>query len=89
MSNPATAKQQQPSTSSRDWMCLYLSKKLGVSPDQVDTKKTFDSFGLDSAEAVRMVGDLEDFLGRRLSPSLPYKYPTIEALSQHLDAGKS
>ncbi|MDC0708304.1 acyl carrier protein [Stigmatella sp. ncwal1] len=87
MSNPAVAK--QPSAGSRDWMCHYLAKKLGVSPDQVDTKKTFDSFGLDSAEAVRMVGDLEDFVGRRLSPSLPYKYPTIEALSQHLDAGKS
>ncbi|OJH42514.1 hypothetical protein BON30_04795 [Cystobacter ferrugineus] len=69
-------------------MCNYLARKLGVTPEQVDTKKTFDSFGLDSAEAVRMVGDLEDFVGRKLSPSLPFKYPTIEALSQHLDAGK-
>ncbi|PTL75091.1 polyketide synthase [Vitiosangium sp. GDMCC 1.1324] len=70
-------------------MCNYLSRKLGIPSEQVDIKKTFDSFGLDSAEAVRMVGDLEDFVGRRLSPSLPYKYPTIEALSQYLEAGKS
>ncbi|WP_222841915.1 acyl carrier protein [Cystobacter ferrugineus] len=86
MSNPTIAQTQ--SADSRAWMCNYLARKLGVTPEQVDTKKTFDSFGLDSAEAVRMVGDLEDFVGRKLSPSLPFKYPTIEALSQHLDAGK-
>ncbi|WP_395807163.1 acyl carrier protein [Archangium minus] len=86
MSSAAVAKKQ--TGECREWMCNYLARKLGIPSEQVDTKKTFDSFGLDSAEAVRMVGDLEDFVGHRLSPSLPYKYPTIDALSQHLEAGK-
>jgi acyl carrier protein len=31
-----------------------------------------------------MTGDLEDWVERKIDPTLLYDYPTIEALSQHL-----
>jgi acyl carrier protein len=31
-----------------------------------------------------MSGDLEDWVGRKIDPTLLYDYPTIETLAQHL-----
>ena len=87
MSNNAVSR--KPSEDINGWMRDYLARKLNIAPEQIDTTESFDTFGLDSADAVRMIGDLEDFLGRRLSPSLAYKYPTIEAMSKYLADGKS
>ena len=44
----------------------------------------FDRYGLSSMTAVLMTGEMEDWLGRTLDPTLPYDYPTIETLSQFL-----
>lgn len=68
----------------RGWMTDYLVKHLGLGEDGIDINRPLDEYGIDSAQAVRMIGDLEDYLGRELSPSLPYRFPTIEALSAHL-----
>ena len=87
MSNNAVAR--KPPEDITSWMCNYLGRKLNLAPDKIDPQESFDTFGLDSADAVRMIGDLEDFLGRRLSPSLAYKYPTIDAMSRYLADGKS
>ena len=35
-------------------------------------------------QAVGLAGELEDWLGRPLSPTLVYEHPTIEALARHL-----
>ncbi len=37
-------------------------------------------------DAVSLSGDLEDYLSRRLSPTLLYQYPTINKLAEHLAA---
>jgi acyl carrier protein len=62
----------------------YLAQKTGGSAAEIDRTRRFDRMGLDSADAVRMVGEIEDFVGRPLSASLPYSYPTIEKLVRHL-----
>lgn len=66
------------------WMTDYLAAQLKVDRASLDIRTPLDECGVDSAAAVRMMGDLEDYIGRELSPSLPYEYPTIEALSEHL-----
>lgn len=66
------------------WMVSYLAELLEIEPDEVDAKIPFDQYGLDSAAAVGMTGDMEDWLGQRLDPTLLYDYPTVEALAQHL-----
>ena len=47
-------------------------------------RRPFAGFGLGSLQAVGLAGDLEDWLGRPLSPTLVYEHPTIEALARHL-----
>jgi acyl carrier protein len=66
------------------WLVAHIAELLGAAPQQIDTSVEFDSFGLDSAAAVAMTGELEDYLGRDIDPSLAYDYPTIEKLSRRL-----
>ena len=86
MSNNAVSRRTSQDIAS--WMRNYLANKLAVTSDKIDPQESFDAFGLDSADAVRMIGDLEDFVGRRLSASLAYKYPTIETMSRYLESRK-
>ncbi|KWZ48545.1 polyketide synthase [Burkholderia savannae] len=66
------------------WMTGYVAARLRTDSSAIDVNKQFVEYGLDSADAMRMVGDLEDYLGFELSPSLPYQYPTIDSLARAL-----
>lgn len=41
-------------------------------------------YGLDSVTAVGLAGELEEWLGRQITPTLIYDYPTIAGLIQYL-----
>ncbi len=69
---------------SQDWLISKLSDLLGLDSSEIDVNEAFASFGIDSAQAVGICGDLEIWLGRRLPPTLLYDYPTIQLLSEHL-----
>lgn len=66
------------------WLVSYLAELLEIEPDEVDVNIPFNRYGLDSSAAVGMTGDLEEWLGYDLDPTLIYDYPTIEALAGHL-----
>ncbi|HEY9740892.1 MAG TPA: acyl carrier protein [Coleofasciculaceae cyanobacterium] len=68
----------------QSWIVSYLAQLLDIDPDEVNVTIPFDHYGLDSSAAVGMTGDLEDWVERKIDPTLLYDYPTIEALSQHL-----
>ena len=69
------------------WMVARVAEALAVPPEQIDVREPFASFGLDSRTAVSLSGDLERWCGRRLSPTLVWDYPTIEAVTQYLADG--
>jgi acyl carrier protein len=71
------------------WMQEYAANLLKVPVSSVSTTDSFDTLGLDSASAVALIGDLEDWLQFELSPSLAYDYPTIEKLALALVSLKS
>jgi acyl transferase domain-containing protein/acyl-CoA synthetase (AMP-forming)/AMP-acid ligase II len=66
------------------WFVSQLSDEFGLSPTEIDISRPFAFYGLDSVQAIRLTTALEAWLGRTLSPTLAYEYPTIEILSQHL-----
>jgi acyl carrier protein len=66
------------------WIVEYLAQLLEVDPADVDVTIPFDRYGLDSAAAVGMTGELADWLDHEMDPTLLYDYPTIESLVQHL-----
>lgn len=68
------------------WIKEYIAKLLHVPSVEVDPNVTFARLGLDSASAVALAGDLEDWLGVEIDPTMPYDYPTIKQLAGALAA---
>ena len=66
------------------WIVAYLADLLEVDSDEIEVTIPFDRYGLDSSAAVGLTGDLEDWLGCELDPTLLYDYPTVEALVKNL-----
>ena len=69
-----------------DWIVAYLANLLETDPEEIEVTVPFDSYGLDSSAAIAMTGDLEDWLGVEIDPTLFYEYPTVSALVEHLAA---
>jgi acyl carrier protein len=68
------------------WLTERLATGAKVAPQEIDANQTFAQYGLDSMQVARFAGDLEDWVGRELEPTLVYDYPNIDALSRHLAA---
>ncbi|MFA6110075.1 MAG: AMP-binding protein, partial [Candidatus Latescibacterota bacterium] len=66
------------------WLIDRLAGRLGLAPDQLEVGRPLAEYDLDSLAAVRLSGELGEWLGRELSPTLVYDYPTIRALAQYL-----
>jgi acyl transferase domain-containing protein len=63
-----------------------LGGVLRMPPAQLDVRRSFGSLGLDSLLALELRNRLEAALALALPASLAWNYPTIEALTIHLDA---
>jgi amino acid adenylation domain-containing protein len=70
------------------WLAAKVAHPLGVRPDDIDISAPLAGFGIGSLQAVRLAGELEEWLGRKLAPTLLYDYPTIDSLAGFL-AGQS
>jgi acyl transferase domain-containing protein/acyl-CoA synthetase (AMP-forming)/AMP-acid ligase II/acyl carrier protein len=66
------------------WLVARIAARAGIEAHEVDVRKPFTSYGLDSLAGARLAADLGEWLGRELSPTLVYDHPTIVALSQYL-----
>jgi acyl carrier protein len=67
-----------------EWISAWIVRELKLDPAQLDRDATFVRYGMDSVRAMMLVGDLEDHLTRRLSPTLAWDHPTLNALAGHL-----
>ncbi|MEA5506771.1 AMP-binding protein [Halotia wernerae UHCC 0503] len=66
------------------WLISHLSLELKVAAQEIDIQESFAYYGMDSATAVNTVGQLMDWLGCELEPTLFWEYPNIDSLTKHL-----
>ncbi len=66
------------------WLVLQLAERMDIEPDELDVDVPFDNYNLDSTDALVLLNKLEKWLGRSLSPTLLWNYPTIATLAQRL-----
>jgi acyl carrier protein len=52
--------------------------------DDIDITQPFSAYALDSVGTVGLTGELQDWLGIKLAPTLIWDYPSIELLARHL-----
>nr|AFV96136.1 acyl carrier protein [Cylindrospermum licheniforme UTEX B 2014]ARU81116.1 CylB [Cylindrospermum licheniforme UTEX B 2014] len=83
--NHARAKKLPTKVEIQTWLVNYLVEQLDLNPARVDVSIPFERYGIDSAAAIVLVGDLKDWLEIDLEPTLIYDYPSIEELARHLN----
>lgn len=66
------------------WLVSRLAQRLGLADTDIDSNQPFSYYGLGSMDALDLAADLEAWLNRTLSPTLPWEYPSIQTLTQHL-----
>jgi acyl carrier protein len=80
---------ERPSESAiRDWCVEYLAGALDLPQQEVDPHAKFARLGLDSANSVYLIVELEEWLGIELTADLVFEHPTIADLARHL-AGRA
>lgn len=86
----ANLSEQQPSNKAmtaddvQDWLACQIAEQLGVDSDEIDIRAPFDSYGLDSVQAMSIANLGKQHLGVNLSPLVIWNYPNVESLSQYL-----
>lgn len=80
MQNAVTSNQVQ------EWMVQRLARILDVAPEAIDVHERLENYGLESVEAITVSGDLSDWIGRKVAPTILWDHPTIASLAQHIAA---
>jgi acyl carrier protein len=72
------------------WLLQRLQARLGAGAETagetIDRHMPFSYYGLDSIDAVELAAELEDWLGRPVSATLTFDYPTVSAVATYLAA---
>jgi acyl carrier protein len=68
----------------QNWLVNKLADQLSLDTNTIDITEPLTRYGLDSIDAVTMVGDLEDWLDLELPSTLFWDYPTIAKSAEYL-----
>jgi len=68
----------------QQWLVTHIAQAAKIDETQVDVNRSFADFGLDSMQLFELAGDLEKFLGRKISEVVAWDYPNISLLARHL-----
>ena len=68
----------------QNWLVKQIAEQLSLDASKIDIAEPLTRYGLDSIDAVTMVGDLEDILDEELPSTLFWDYPTVEKSAQFL-----
>ncbi|PSF39046.1 phosphopantetheine-binding protein [Aphanothece hegewaldii CCALA 016] len=68
----------------QSWLVQQLAQLLSLDTKTINVTEPLTRYGLDSIDAVTLVGDLEDWLDVELPSTLFWDHPTIEKSSQYI-----
>jgi acyl carrier protein len=66
------------------WLVQWIAKELGLPAVEIETDKSLLNYSLSSVTAMMLVGDLEEWLGLTLPPTLVWDYSSIAAIADFL-----
>jgi acyl carrier protein len=68
----------------QNWLVNQLAQQLSLDAKTIEVTEPLTRYGLDSIDAVTMVGDLEDWLDLELPSTLFWDQPTIAKSAEYL-----
>jgi phthiocerol/phenolphthiocerol synthesis type-I polyketide synthase D len=71
-----------------EWLIARIAAATDMEAEDIDPDALFAETGLASREALLLAADLEDFVGRTISPTLVWEQPSIRAVASYLAAGE-
>lgn len=85
---PAGGPPTAPSTAEglADWLRIKIADLIGVEPSDIDPHAPLLDYGLESRQALILLGDVEDLLDRKLPATMAWDYPTIADLAAFIAA---
>lgn len=82
--SPMNTQQMNPTQAVQNWLVAQLADQLSLEPETISVTEPLTRYGLDSIDAVTIVGDLEDWLELELPSTLFWDHPTIAQSAQYL-----
>jgi acyl carrier protein len=67
-----------------NWLVKRIGERLGVPPEEVPVDTYIDELDIDSADALVLVTELEQWLGYDLDITDVWRHPTLRELSEYL-----
>lgn len=68
----------------QDWLANQIAAELGMDADEIDIRVPFDSYGLNSMQAMNIASLGKKHLGISFSPLAIWNYPNVVSLSEYL-----
>lgn len=73
------------SSSIIEWLTTQIAHELNVKKDMIDIRQPFSRFNIDSVRAMLMLSKIQKDFDLKLSPTIFWNYPTIQALADRLE----
>jgi acyl carrier protein len=70
------------------WLMEKIAELAGTDVEKIDPQEPVAFYGLDSVAAVSLSGELQDWLGRKVPPTLVYDCPSIESMVRYLSTDR-
>lgn len=84
--NATARKTEERKEAISEWLKARIAEHAHLDSQRIQADAPFISFGLGSVDAIGLSGELEQWLGVAVSPTLIYDYPSIDALANYLVA---
>jgi polyketide synthase 12 len=74
----------QPQNELLDWPRNSASEHINIPADDIDANEPLSNLGLESTSVMALARRLSTYVGRNISPTILYSYPTITKIAAHL-----
>lgn len=68
----------------QSWLVEQISRITSLVANQIDIVEPFASYGIDSVAAAGLSGELANWLGEPVAPTITWDYPSVKLLARHL-----
>lgn len=85
---PPPSSEPLSASSIRARLVARFATELGLAPGRIDVDAPIAGFGLDSVAVAELLGEVEEWLGRRVDPPVLWQQPSIARLAEHLAAAR-